>query len=152
MYAYMCMCQKSVCSCAIPCSISKQIQMVVVVGLPLQCRGLYCFSEREDEPLRQRGYVNETVKHQMNMQLHTHTWLLHLCLWGGHKAAKYFPRPRAESALISQICQKQQRNIRKVMIHISSSVLVNICHAKLLSTTAFDNHINFLTSFYFKST
>lgn len=149
---HACVCVRKV-SYAIPCSISKQIQMVVVFDLPLQCLGLYCFSEREDEPLRQRGYVNETVKHQMNMQLHTHTWLLHLCLWGGgHKAAKYFPRPRADSALISQICQKQQRNIRKVMIHISSSVLANICHAKLLSTTAFDNHINFLTSFYFKST
>lgn len=48
--------------------------MVVVVGLPFQCRGLYCFFEREDEPLGQRGYVNDkTVKHQMNMQFHTHT-------------------------------------------------------------------------------
>lgn len=81
---------------------------------------------------------------------HTHTRLLHLCLWGGHKAAKYFPRPRADTVLISQICQKQQRNIWKVMIHISSRVLANICYAKLLSTTAFDNHINFLNIILFQ--
>lgn len=31
MYAYMCVCQKSLCSYAIPWSISKQIQMVVVL-------------------------------------------------------------------------------------------------------------------------
>lgn len=116
MYAYMCVCQKTVYCYAIPGSISKQIQMVVVVGLPFQCHGLYCLFEREDEPLGQRGYMNDkTVKHQMNMQFHvrahTHTWLPHLCLCGGQKAAKYFPRPRADTVLISQICQKQQRNI-----------------------------------------
>lgn len=93
---------------------------------------------------------SETPDEHAIPHAHTHTWLLHLCLWGGHKAAKYFPRPRADTVLISQICQKQQRNIRKVMIHISSRVLANICYAKLLSTTAFDNHINFFNIILFQ--
>lgn len=100
---HTCVCQKTVYSYAIPGSISKQIQMVVVVGLPFQCHGLYCLFEREDEPLGQRGYMNDkTVKHQMSMQFHarahTHMVATSLFMWRS-KSSQIFPQTKSRHCI-----------------------------------------------------